>query len=458
MTHQPSKQSELISGEPVNKGKPKFLIAGTGAIVKKLAPTWQMFSDLGVELHAADIRDDASGRDALPQGTHFYNWIDQKQLKQLVQTGWNHPFDYVYLSTFPSVHIATALRLDFIAKNFIFPKPVDSHFSIMETIYSEHVHDRAFRDMTTRSCVHDHYRNKPVTALLKGQMQDLHGNNGFLKNVTVFITEHRTIQAESKRRESLECGMILDLGPHALSVISELVPNTLTWRDIEGHTYKRISRRFEIVSAIRARDNGSILHNLEAETFAALHLRVFEDIDFIPEETNEVTDRIVDRPFDLLIVVGKGVSIQDRQDRRDLKAIELEFDGQFVRGNFDTNAVSGVINQDLDATLRSKIDLRHRGLNLPLQDLGSQGFSLKNLENGHLVTPFQSFGEAFSIAYLLEHCRIHHTARDLVRYAPLDRISDVVNRCVAKGLDPKWARDDDLSGLVFGEVPMDKID
>ncbi|MBK6795266.1 MAG: hypothetical protein IPG76_00275 [Acidobacteria bacterium] len=172
--------------------------------------------------------------------------------------------------------------------------------------------------------------------------------------------------------------------------------------------------------------------------FAAIHLRVYEDIEFTPRDMDHVAEKTTNRPFDLLIIVGKGVSIQDESDERDLKAIDLEFDGKSVRGNFDTNAISGsgVTDRDLISAMESKIDLRQRGLNQPLQHLANRGFSLET-DKEVLVKPFQSFEEAFSIASLLEQCHVHHTARELLRYNPLDKVSDIINRCIAKGLDPK---------------------
>jgi hypothetical protein len=447
---------KAIWGERMG-GKKRFLIAGTGNIIEKMKATWDAYHDAGVEICAADIRDDPVGRKALPAGTPFYNWKDGEQLARLVHDAWDHPFDFAYLSTFPAVHIASAIRLDFIARSFIFPKPIDSHFNFMETIFREHTQDRAFRDIVSRSFVHDHYRNKPLTLFLRGHIADLHRRNGFLKNIRLYVTEHRSIQSEFRRRESLECGMILDLGPHALSVVYEIVPERLTWQDGEGNTYARTGRRFEIVSAVRARDNLSILRTLGSETFAAVHFRVFEDIEFTPRGETEVADRIRDRPFDILIVVGKGVSISDASEPRDLKAIEMEFDGQSVLGNFDTNAVSGMIDRSLQRELEAKVDQRHRGLNLPLLELGRCGFSTAELARGHLIPPFQPFSEAFSIACLLEQCRAHHTAEKLLPYATGMTITDLVNRCVAKGLDRRWAMEGDLTRLVFGEVPENAI-
>ena len=434
----------------------KFLISGTGAIVDKLKPTWELYDDLNVELYAADIFDDPPGRHALPEKAHFFNWKNATERQQLIEVGWERPFDFVYLSTYPSVHIFTALRLDFVAKQFIFPKPVDSNFSSMQTLFSEYQAGRAV-NLASRSCVHDHYRNKPITKFLRAQIADLHRHNGFLKNLRIFITEWKSIQHEFKPRESLECGIMLDLAPHALSVAYEVVPNTLSWQSDDGDIYKRVGRRFEIVSAVRGRDNLSILHNQDKETFAAIHLRGFEEIEFTPRDMPNCAERI-SRAFDVLVVVGKGVSVNDRAQKQDLKAIELEFDGQIVRGNFDTNALSGVVNKEVQKEMESKIDTRHRGLNLPLQELGANGFDLEKLNAGNVITPFQNYEEAYAISSLLEECSLHHTSRTLTHYHGNASVADLVNRCVKQGLSSKWALDeDDVARLIFGESPRDSV-
>jgi len=435
----------------------RFLIAGTGAIVEKLEKTWQQFDSMGVELHAADIRDDAAGRSVLPESVHFYNWKNPNQLRDLADAAHDEPFDFVYLSTFPDVHIFTALRLDFLAHNFIFPKPVDSNFPSMATLHSEYMTDRAV-NIATRSSVHDHYRNKPLTHYLRAHIGQLHSRNGFFKNIKIYITEHKSIQMEFQRRKSLECGMILDLCPHALSVAYEIVPEKLTWNDDEGNTFRRTARSFQVVSCIRARDNLSILHSPNSETFAAIHFRGLEDIEFIPRGAEDVADRLKDRPFDLLVVVGKGVSLGGREEGRDLKAIEMEFDGQTVRGNFDTSALAGVTDKELQQEAERHIDPRHRGLNLPLMQLADSNFAFDNGSENQLVTPFQHYEEAFGIAALLDKAARDQSSQDLLHYRPGSGVPDIVNRCVSRGLDRRWALDEDSLGrLIFGELPGDPI-
>lgn len=435
----------------------KFLVVGTGEIVKKLAPTWHLYQQKGVLVYAVDIRDDPTGLEALYSGA-FHNWKNPEQLRALIATARDDPFDFAYLSTFPELHVMTALRLDFLASKFILPKPVDSNFDAIRTLYLESKRNRAM-DIGKRALVHDHYRNKPLTAKLKDRMKTLHGQNGYLKKIQLYITEHNSIQDEWERSESLECGIILDLAPHALSVICELVPETLQWYDNAGHLYKRRGRRFEIVTAIRGRDNLCILQRLGAETFGAIHLRVFEDIDFTPKGTDNVARTIRNRPFDILVVVGKGVNPSRHGEPRDLKAIQLEFDGHTVRGNFDTGAIAGVVlERALEKQLEEQYDVSHRGLNLPLMQLAEARFSVEDLSKGQMVSPFQSFDEAYLIAELLDGCLQHSTARDPFPYGRPSTIAELLNRCIARGLERMWAvEDEEPANLIFGRLPDDPI-
>jgi hypothetical protein len=44
-----------------------------------------------------------------------------------------------------------------------------------------------------------------------------------------------------------------------------------------------------------------------------------------------------------------------------------------------------------------------------------------------------------------------------VAASPLDKVADVLNRCAAKGLDPMWALNDELSALIFADVPNEPV-
>jgi hypothetical protein len=439
----------------------RILIVGTGAIVKKMEPTWALYQKRGARIYAADVVDKPSALAALPKETTFYNCRNRDRLRALQDEAKRKPFDCAYLSTLPELHLAEALKYDSLVHRFIIPKPIDSHFTLLETFHNQQKDAGAYNDLVGRICVHDHYRNKPLTSYLKGHMTDLLRRNGYLKNIRLYIVEHRTIQSEWRRRPSLECGMILDLAPHALSVLYELVPNEMEWTDTEGHTFQRIRREIRVVNAVLGRDNNSILHDPRAETFATLHFKVIETIHFSPKDEPKVVDAFP-HEFDVLIIVGKGISLSgadDKSGERDLKAIEIEFDGQIVRGNFDTNAVSGVIDERLHERLLKEVNPDHRGLNLPMMELATNGFSL-DFKNGKLISPFQSFEEAFRIARLLEDCRKHSDSLKgdrMARYHANASIGSLLNRCVAMGLDQKWALREEPTNLVFGRIPHNAI-
>jgi GNAT superfamily N-acetyltransferase len=457
------KDEQLEEQHPFSTNTPpRLLIIGTGAIIKKMAPSWECFNKAGVKIFAADVEPNPQGLPALPPVAKFYNCRNRNEQSDLLKEARAEPFDLAYLSTIPELHLAEVFKHDCLVRNFIIPKPVDSHFGLLETLHAQQKVEGSYRDLVKRIFVHDHYRNKPLTAYLKGHMQDLHRRNGYLKNIRLYIVEHGTIQKEFRRRRSLECGMILDLAPHALSVVCELVPNEMEWMDLEGNTFKRMHREIRVVDAVRGRDNACILHRPLAETFAALHFRITETIHFIPKEDATYVDAST-RDFDLLIVVGKGISLGETQGEgcsQDLKAIEVEFDGQIVRGNFDTNAVSGVIDEQLHCKLMSRVNPDHRGLNLPFLELAENGFSFENLDSTKVIAPFQSFEEAFDISRLLEDCHKHlRSPRDheLVLYRAYTTIGALLNRCVAMGLNQKWALKEDPTNLVFGKVPVNAI-
>jgi hypothetical protein len=109
-------------------------------------------------------------------------------------------------------------------------------------------------------------------------MPELHAIHGFINQIRVFLVEHRSVNQEWNRRAALECGMIFDLGVHNVTVIQELVPPTLSWTNSHGHQFRRERREIEAVTCARGRTSACILQNQEAETFAAIELRITERV------------------------------------------------------------------------------------------------------------------------------------------------------------------------------------
>ncbi|MGH9971490.1 MAG: hypothetical protein ACREBG_27350, partial [Pyrinomonadaceae bacterium] len=413
------------------------------------------YADQGVKLLAMDIVDDPSGKSHLPDGTSFYNIQRADQRTALLAL---EPFDICLLSNYPSVHLATALQFDFFTERFIFPKPVDSHIQLLKTVREGR--DRTFASIVSKMLVHDHYRNKPLVARLKSLLPTLHGKYGFIREFRIYITERRSAQDEWQRKGALDDGLILDLAPHAISVLMELLPKRLRWESDEGHSFERLDIRFDDVrGCYRARDNFSILRD-GAETFAAIDLLGTEIIDFFPGGDHQPL-RLQPRDFHILIVVGKGTSIDTSANGLDLKSIQLTFDGNDVIGNFDTNAIGGVIDDDIVNRLTEKVDPRQRGLNLPFQRLGKLEFDFESLSASaeSIVADFQGFDEAYQVTAILSQALQHDSAKIIsTHYPPGIPSSDLVNRLLSRGLDQRWQHPGPLNQMVLGRPPVDAID
>lgn len=433
----------------------KILLAGAGNIVERMHSTWTDYENKGIEIIAMDLRDDPSGKNALPKGTRFYNANKPDQLKDLLRLS---PFDICYLSNFPSAHLATALRFDFFTNHFIFPKPVDSHINFLKTVHLDR--GTTFQGIVSKMVVHDHYRNKPVVARLKSILKALHGKCGFIREIKIYITERPSTEDEWKRKGSLDDGLVLDLAPHALSVLTELLPTKFQWTHKDGHKYERQSISYDhVVGCYRARDNNCILKE-GAETFAVIDLEGKEIINFTPKNSTQ-SMTLEPRKFHIMIVVGKGVSIDNESNPQNLKAFEITFDGSKVTGNFDTNAIGGAVDEHLLRNLCPDIDLRHRGLCLPFINLGEKHFNFGALNNDDkVVSDFQSFDDAYKVLEIITRALEHKTSvARLEHYETGLPSSDLINRLLTKGgLDPRWHHAGPPTHLVFGKAPEDPID
>jgi hypothetical protein len=433
----------------------KFLIAGAGDFTRKMKPTLVQYADQGVKILAMDIVDEPSGKAHLPDGTSFYNIQNVEQRAQLLKL---EPFDICLVANYPSVHLATALQFDFFTERFIFPKPVDSHIQLLNTV--KQGRERTFSTIVSKMLVHDHYRNKPLVARIKSLLPTLHGKYGFIREFRIYITERQSTQDEWQRRGTLDDGLILDLAPHAISVLMELLPKRLRWEGDDGHSFERLDIRFnEVRGCYRARDNFCILKD-GAETFGVIDLVGTETIDFLPKGDHEPI-RLQPREFHILIVVGKGTSIDTAANGQDLKAIQMTFDGNDVFANFDTNAIGGVIDEVLVNRLNDKIDLRQRGINLPFERLGKVGFDFDRLKlsTENIVADFQEFDEAYQVTAILSEALQHDTAKLITaHYPPGIPSSDLINRLVSRGLDQRWQHPSPLNQMVLGRPPVDTID
>jgi hypothetical protein len=367
------------------------------------------------------------------------------------------PFDLCYIATFPRVHLVTAFRFDYFSNGFNFAKPVDSHLDLLNTMYLEK--ERIFHSIALKMVVHDHYRNKPVVAALRKGLKTLHGRYGFIQEMRVYITERKSTEDEWYRKGALDDGILMDLAPHALSVIFELLPTPFSWENKEGHHFNRIGVKLnDIVGCYRARDNNCILHQ-GVETFGVIHIRGSEDIVFTPKESGKELP-LEPHKVDILIAVGKGTSIDREDNPGNLKGVKITFDGTTVIGNFDTNGISGVSAGDtkLDLMLDA-IDVCQGGINLPFSRLGDLNLDLEAVrgDQGAALRPFQTFDDAMKVVNILDNCLKHPTATNLIHYETGTTSADVINRIVG---DTRWRHPRPLTDLIIGrQVPAnEKID
>ncbi|MFX1340989.1 MAG: hypothetical protein ACFFDK_20430, partial [Promethearchaeota archaeon] len=296
-------------------------LVGLGDIIKKSARTWEEFDKKGIKILAADIIEKPLGLESLPNSAEFFNFSDAKDQNSFFKTVKENQLEFGYISNYPEVHLPTALELRRFTKKIIIPKPLDSNYLLISTLLNE----TSFSSFISNVKVHDHYRNKPVVNALKKIMPDLHRRYGYLRQLKLFLIEKKSTQDEWYRKNTLDSGLILDLGPHLVSILQELIPKKLIWTDMGGHIFERIDRTIEVVSCGRGRDNLCILEP-GAETFALIHLRIHEDIVFYADDSKN--NKVPVKNFmDVLLVMGKGVSVDQSSDDGDLKAIEMEVDG-----------------------------------------------------------------------------------------------------------------------------------
>jgi hypothetical protein len=436
-----------------------LLVAGIGDIFKRQGRAWQKLNEAGVRITGVDVVDRPTGLDALPSGSEFLNLSDPESKKRFKK---HDEFTACYIANFPRVHLATAFRFELFAEKFIFAKPLDSNIEFLLKMDAER--ERSFRSISANSVIQDHYRNKPLVALLRNSLKILHGKHGFVREARVYITEGKSTQHEWHRRGALEDGIILDLAPHALSVLRELLPKRLEWEQ-DGHRYTRTELTIdEVVGCYRGRDNGCILRD-GAETFGAIHIRATEHLTFTPAGADNVVP-LAPKKIDILIVVGKGVSIDREHPAQNLKALQITFDGTSINGNFDTNEITGFWSgsgppaQKFDPQIDTRVvDPNHGGLNLPFFRLAEHGLDFTAAANdaSSIVTPFQTFDDAMEVTRILETCLKHPMAERLTYYETSTPSVDVLNRVYG---DSKWRHSAPLTHLVIGRSgsPANKID
>ncbi|MBU2515503.1 hypothetical protein KJ966_29655 [bacterium] len=353
-THLPAKMLENPPIPASMKPIESVLIIGHGDIAVRQSPTYQHWFKEGVEVHCADVEasklDDCIGR------AFKYILPDEKQ--KLAAFGANY-FDLLLVNNVPELHLATALEFSPFAKQIVIQKPQDLNFPFIRTIATA----KGFEDFRSKAKIFDHYRNKGAVPALLSVLPMLNTDYGQFRRLMFFLTESKSVNDEIDRVGSLECGMIQDLGVHLLDLFLECISVGVKWRDNSqsDQWHQRVGIELKIVACPKYRMQNSHLGD-KVETFAALDIEVTEHIEF-PVGSKHA--KIRHHTFDTLIVVGKGLTIEQGV-KGDLKVVVAEYERNGYNAQIDLTT-QGTLGIDPYLPLGGQeINRHHGGLNRPL--------------------------------------------------------------------------------------------
>jgi hypothetical protein len=410
--------------EPIRK----VLVIGHGDLANRQRPTYEHWLNEGVEVHCADVY--SVQLDDCLEGIHRYVLPGEKH--KLAALGPDH-FDLLCVNNVPELHIATALEYNTLARQIIIQKPQDLNFPLIRTMAEA----RGYEDFRNKAKIHDHYRNKGVVPALLKVLADLHTDYGQFRRLLFFLTESKSVNDEVERAASLKCGMIQDLGVHMLSLLLDCIPVGVEWEDERGsdRLHRRLGGEIEVVHCPKLRVQNSILGD-HVETFAAIDLRICERIEF-PAGTQWAKERL--HTFDVLIVVGKGLAIEQGISR-DLKVIVAEYERNGYEAMVDLMAqgIQGI--QDYLPEGGQEINKHHGGLNRPLLLISPNPpeHALRGL-GGLDYQQWQDFSFAQHIASNVEIAQKLESPVYMQAYPPQRPLGDLVRGLATEGqIRPTW--------------------
>lgn len=261
---------------------------------------------------------------------------------------------------------------------------------------------------------------------LRRKLTVLHGHHGFVK--TAYLFSLKTDIGLAPLAPSLllteSKGIASSLGKGVITALDLLVPPVLRWQDVEGNSFVRTGRQFSVVNAVPARHDLPFGGVGKTESFAALHLRVSEDIEFSPAGSQSVEDRR-SRNFDVIAFVGTGIMLTDRKARFKLNLIDLHFEIGRITIDCDRQVITGV-------------------------DIGTAEYA-DAAQPGDTGEVNQSFD------IILHECRAYFAAKELVGYKAGSTPTEVVDRCIRAGLDQRWALSPEYFRDALGESVADGV-
>lgn len=421
--------SELKSGAVLWPKDPirKVLVIGHGALATRQRPTYEHWLAQGIDVHCADI--DKSRLDDCLDGIKPY--VLPQGESRLLAKG---PFDLLCVNNIPDLHMMTALQYGTYARRIVIQKPQDLNLPLIQRMATA----AGFEPFRQKAVIHDHYRNKSAFAALLLELPAWIQSFGRFRRVMFFLTESKSVSDEPDRAASLECGMIQDLAVHQLDLMLECLLRANEWslRPDDNRINRRIGAEIEIVNCVKLVDQTSILGD-DVETFAAIDLRVTEQIEF---PAGSPTARRFGHQFDVLIVVGKGLAVEQGVVR-DLKSVAFEFTRQDAYKSVDlaTLSIRGLSDE--------KINRKHGGMNRPLmiispnppehalEGAGGQNLGLwQTLSVGQRVAEIASRAKEWSNTSGMASYQYQRPLGDLIRDLASPRANQI--RSLWGGLPP----------------------
>jgi len=426
------------------------LIIGGGEIVLKKLPFIIVFRELGGNVYVTDIKENPTARIHLEPHINEFIWsatgdVAARRLREIIGQG---TYAIMDISTWPDSHMLTAFRYQDIADIIVTTKPVDSSRDILKTMHDRRS-DPDFESLLSKILVHDHYGNRTVVDAMAALMPEWQSKYGAVREIQIFIIEAKSVSRELHRVEALAKGISLDLLPHALRLLTRLLPIGATWQP-GPITFNRESLRFSIKGGARAFDISYPINAGNTETFVAVSLEGHQ-ITGRKDHRGETLRSSEDR-FDVLVIAGKGVASQ--RENRDFKGILMRFDtGDVVHVDLDSQRIR---EPDGRVSAPDEHKTLHRGLNAPWIEMLSRIGDTDAPPSDLAASLFQPWIEAYKGMDLISEA---HALPIWNRgaYRPGEDLQTLVNRIPPELWgDRKWHMAE-LPAIQIGTVSTDNV-
>ncbi len=410
-----------------------ILWIGCGDLLyRSIAALLELSTTHAAQLVFVDIYDREQVKQIPPENASFFNVSRGDERYQLRKYLWSHPLTHIFVANWPPQHLLTAFKFSEICPGgqIIISKPMDINLPLIETVASG-----VWPDITNKIFVHDHYRNKGAIEPVFQALPNLIDIYGRVRDFEFYLIECKTVEDE-KRLEALNEGVIFDLASHLFAIVQLFFldsPNpALAIPELVLDTVS-----LEMRSVARARYANCQIENSNAETFAAIELKIIARYSK-PGNKRTLTYRIPG-----LLVVGKGI--------KPSQSITAAMKGLRFNQELQTRTVNLVhndVNPPLSDLQFASINWQEDGFNAPIVTALSHERPRLESAKKKILTLMPFKHAAQNARYLGEALRI---ASPLLYYSKGDTLDAVMAKCVGAGyLDHRWLSSAGYSDIGFG--------